>query len=151
MDKTRLNEVKRRNEILYICKEWWNRGIEITIEDFYDLQTTLQLQDDIIAKLDELDTQKKYILCDYNEGTKDFINHASEVICQSMNYTFFEANATKVGAINLSGNIILNNIEYIISKSELFYGGCSIFICSSDLDNGVCLWRGEYDSRVYFW
>ena len=44
-----------------------------------------------------------------------------------------------------------NNIEYVISKSEFLNGGCSIFICSCGLENGVCLWRGEYDSRVYFW
>lgn len=60
------------------------------------------------------------------------------------------ANATKLGALKLQGNIISNNIEYVISKSEFLNGGCSIFICSCGLENGVCLWRGEYDSRVYF-
>ena len=29
MDKARLIEVKRRNGILQICKEWENNGIEI--------------------------------------------------------------------------------------------------------------------------
>ena len=130
MDKARLDEVKRRNKILQACKEWENNGIKISINDFYDLHTTLQLQEKIIAKLGIF--KKK-------------------VICKSMKYAFFVANATKLGALKLQGNIISNNIEYVISKSEFLNGGCSIFICSCGLENGVCLWRGEYDSRVYFW
>ena len=49
MDKARLDEVKRRNKILQACKEWENNGIKISINDFYDLHTTLQLQEKIIA------------------------------------------------------------------------------------------------------
>ena len=62
MDKARLIEVKRRNGILQICKEWENNGIEISFDDFYDLYTTFRLQEEIIAKLDDLDVQKKYII-----------------------------------------------------------------------------------------
>lgn len=51
----------------------------------------------------------------------------------------------------MRGNIIFNNFEYVINKSELLNGGCSIFICSFGLENGVCLWRGEHDSRIYCW
>ena len=151
MDKTRLVEAKRRNGILQICKEWRNNGIEIAIDDFYDIHTTLQLQEKIIAKLDDLDTQKKYIVCKKTYEIEDFLNYTSKVICKSINYVFFVENSTKFGAIKLQGDIISNNIEYIISKSELLNGGCSIFICSCGLENGVCLWRGEYDSRVYCW
>ena len=67
MDKTILDEVKRKNKILQVCKEWVNNGIEISINDFYDIPTTLQLQEKIIAKLDELDTKKKYIICKNRE------------------------------------------------------------------------------------
>lgn len=151
MDKTRLVEAKRRNGILQICKEWRNNGIEIAIDDFYDIHTTLQLQEKIIAKLDDLDTQKKYIVCKKTYEIEDFLNYTSKVICKLMKYVFFVENSTKFGAIKLQGDIISNNIEYIISKSELLNGGCSIFICSCGLENGVCLWRGEYDSRVYCW
>ena len=151
MDKKRLVEAKRRNGILQICKEWRNNGIEIAIDDFYDIHTTLQLQEKIIAKLDDLDTQKKYIVCKKTYEIEDFLNYTSKVICKSMKYVFFVENSTKFGAIKLQGDIISNNIEYIISKSELLNGGCSIFICSCGLENGVCLWRGEYDSRVYCW
>ena len=142
MDKARLDEVKRRNKILQACKEWENNGIKISINDFYDLHTTLQLQEKIIAK---------YIICKNKEEIEDFLNYTNKVICKSMKYAFFVANATKLGALKLQGNIISNNIEYVISKSEFLNGGCSIFICSCGLENGVCLWRGEYDSRVYFW
>ena len=144
MDKARLDEVKRRNKILQACKEWENNGIKISINDFYDLHTTLQLQEKIIAKLDELDSQKKYIICKNKEEIEDFLNYTNKVICKSMKYAFFVANATKLGALKLQGNIISNNIEYVISKSEFLNGGCSIFICSCGLENGVCLWRGEF-------
>ena len=133
MDKARLDEVKRRNKILQACKEWENNGIKISINDFYDLHTTLQLQEKIIAKLDELDSQKKYIICKNKEEIEDFLNYTNKVICKSMKYAFFVANATKLGALKLQGNIISNNIEYVISKSEFLNGGCSIFICSCGL------------------
>lgn len=151
MDKTILDEVKRKNKILQVCKEWVNNGIEISINDFYGIPTTLQLQEKIIAKLDELDTQKKYIICKNREEIETFLNYTNKVICKSMKYAFFMADATKLGALKLQGNIIFNNIEYVISKSEILNGGCSIFLCSCSLENGICLWRGEYDSRVYFW
>lgn len=110
MDKARLDEVKRRNKILQACKEWENNGIKISINDFYDLHTTLQLQEKIIAKLDELDSQKKYIICKNKEEIEDFLNYTNKVICKSMKYAFFVANATKLGALKLQGNIISNNI-----------------------------------------
>ena len=77
MDKARLDEVKRRNKILQACKEWENNGIKISINDFYDLHTTLQLQEKIIAKLDELDSQKKYIICKNKEEIEDFLNYTN--------------------------------------------------------------------------
>lgn len=88
MDKARLDEVKRRNKILQACKEWENNGIKISINDFYDLHTTLQLQEKIIAKLDELDSQKKYIICKNKEEIEDFLNYTNKVICKSMKYAF---------------------------------------------------------------
>ena len=94
MDKTILDEVKRKNKILQVCKEWVNNGIEISINDFYDIPTTLQLQEKIIAKLDELDTQKKYIICKNREEIETFLNYTNKVICKSMKYAFFMADAT---------------------------------------------------------
>ena len=96
MDKTRLFEAKRRNGILQICKEWRNNGIEIAIDDFYDIHTTLQLQEKIIAKLDDLDTQKKYIVCKKTYEIEDFLNYTSKVICKSMKYVFFCGKLNKV-------------------------------------------------------
>ena len=151
MDKTRLVEAKRRNEILQNCKEWGNNGIEISLEDFYDIHTTFQLQEDIVAKLDDFDSQKKSIICKHEDAIVMYANYVSKVISKPIEYVFFVANSTKIGALKLKGNIITNNLEYVISKSELFNGGCSIFICSYGLENGVCLWRGEYDSKIYFW
>lgn len=151
MDKSRLIEAKRKNEIIHMCKEWNSNGIEISLEDFYDLQGTLLLQENIISRLDEFDIEKKYLVCANNESIKEFMKHISERICEQMSYVFFEANATKIGAIKLSGDTILNNIDYVISNSELLHGGCSIFICSCGLENGICLWRGEYDIRIYLW
>ena len=151
MDKARLIEAKRRNGILQICKEWENNGIEISFDDFYDLYTTFRLQEEIIAKLDDLDVQKKYIICKNTEEIEDFLKYTSKVICKSKEHVLFIENSTKPGALKLQGNIISDNIEYVISKSEFLNGGCNIFICSCSLENGVCLWRGEYDSRVYIW
>lgn len=151
MDKAKLVEAKRRNGIIQKCKEWENNGIKISLEDFYDIHTTFRLQEDILAKLDEVDLQKKSIICRHEDAIVMFTNYASKLISKSIEYVFFEANSTELGALKLQGNIISNNLGYVISKSEFFDDGCSIFICTEGLENGVCLWRGEYDSRIYCW
>ena len=49
------------------------------------------------------------------------------------------------------GKTIIEKYQFIIRESEIYNKGCSIFFCSLNADQGVCLWKGEYDSRFYVW
>ncbi len=150
-NKTRMLELKRKNAITNMCKEWGEHSIDISIDDYLELHQTLQLQEYIITELDELDKKNKSIVCSESDSISEFITYLNKYICKECEYVFFEAEATKIGALRLKGKEILEKSDFIIQKSEVFNGGCSIFFCSNSMEKGICLWRGEYDNRIYIW
>lgn len=150
-NKERILELKRKNAITNMCKEWREHSIDISIDDYLDVHQTLQLQEYIITELDELDKNNKSILCNESDIISEFIKYLNMNIRKECKYIFFEAGATKIGALQLKGEEILEKRDFIIQKSEIFNGGCSIFFCSNSMENGICLWRGEHDNRIYIW
>ena len=79
--------------------------------------------------------------------TEELINN----IDNNKKYVFFIKGVDKIGGLVLSGKIIKENAEFIIGESEIFDRGCNIFFSSLNAENGICLWKGEYDSRIYVW
>lgn len=150
-NKARMIELKRKNAITNMCKEWREHSIDISIDDYLDVYQTLQLQEGIIVELDKLDRNNKSLICSESNVVLEFMKYLKKKIHKECKYIFFEAGATKIGALKLSGKDILEKSDFVIQKSEFFDGGCSIFFCSYSMDNGICLWRGEYDSRIYVW
>lgn len=150
-NKTRMLEIKRKNAITNMCKEWSEHNIDISIDNYLGVHQTLQLQEYIITKLDELDKNNKSILCSESDIISEFAKYLDKYIHKEREYIFFEAGSTKIGALQLKGEKIVKKRDFIIQKSEVFNGGCSIFFCSNNVDNGICLWRGEYDGRIYIW
>ncbi len=151
--KKRIQELKRKNEITNLCKVWMNNDISISMNNFLEISQTLQIQSKILDKLDEMDRNNTSIIYQKQEidiisaFTKELINN----IDNSKEYVFFVRGATKIGAIVLSGNIIMEKCEFIIKESEIFNNGCSIFFSSLNAESGICLWKGEYDNRIYVW
>ncbi len=151
--KKRIQELKRKNEIINLCREWMNNDITISMNNFLETQQTLHIQSKILDKLDEMDSDNTSIICQKQEidiisvFTKEIINN----IDNSKEYVFFVRGATKIGAIVLSGNIIVEKCEFIIKESEFFNNGCSIFFSFLNVESGICLWKGEYDNRIYVW
>lgn len=151
--KDRITELKRKNRNYLICKAWNEKGINISLESFLDLNETLYIQKEIINKLDEMDEHKESVvnvkdrertIIKYKEELKRCINKKGE-------YIFFINESTIYGAVILTGKTILDNIDYIISESELMNNSCCILCCSNDIKNGICVWAGEYDDRIYAW
>jgi len=151
--KKRIQELKRKNEIINLCREWMNNDIKISMNNFLETQQTLHIQSKILDKLDEMDRDNTSIICQKQEidiisvFTKEIINN----IDNSKEYVFFVRGATKIGGIVLSGNIIVEKCEFIIKESEFFNNGCSIFFSFLNVESGICLWKGEYDNRIYVW
>lgn len=151
--KKRIQELKRKNEIINLCRVWMNNDITISMNNFLETQETLCLQSKILDKLDEMDSNNTSII--YREQEINIISTFTEELINNIDnnkeYVFFVRGVTKLGGLVLSGNIIIEKREFIIKESEIFDNGCSIFFSSLNAESGVCLWRGEYDNRIYVW
>lgn len=152
-NKKRIQELKRKNQITNLCKEWMNFDVLITIDNFLNIEETLLLQSKILGKLDEMDSNN--ISITYQRNEKDMISTFEEILINNIRndekYVFFVKGVTKIGGLILSGKIIIEKYQFIIKESEIFNNGCSIFFCSLNAESGVCLWKGEYDNRIYVW
>lgn len=144
-------ELKRKNIIANMSKEWKEQSIDIEIKDFLEVQKTLQLQDNILKKLEEMDEKNTYIISQEDDFLEEFTQILLSKIKEEQIYVFFVGEANEIGALLLKGDVILEKCSYIIKKSELFNMGCSIFFCHINMESGICLWKGEYDNRIYIW
>lgn len=151
--KKRIQELKRKNEITNLCKVWRNNDISISIDNFIGTQETLHLQKKILDKLDEMDRENTSII--YQEQAIDIVSAFTEELINNIDnskkYVFFVRGVTEIGGLVLSGNVIVEKSEFIIKESEIFNNGCSIFFSTLNAENGICLWKGEYDKRIYVW
>ena len=149
--KGRITELKRKNTISNMSKEWKKESINIEITDFLEVQETLQLQEKILKKLEEMDENNNCIICQED----DFLTQYTQILLSNINeeqiYVFFVGEANEIGALLLKGGVILEKYSYIIKNSGLFNMGCSIFFCSINMESGICFWKGEYDKRIYIW
>ena len=152
-NKKSILELKRKNKIAVLCKLWMNNNIQISINDFLQVDETLCIQNKILNKLHIMDNKHESNV--YIEKEIDIISIFTDYIINNINinksYVFFVKDATKIGGLILGGDTIINKHEFIIKESEFFDKGCSIFFCTLHAESGVCLWRGEYDSRIYVW
>ncbi len=151
--KKRIQELKRKNEITNLCRVWMNNDISISMDNFLGTQETLHLQKRILDKLDEMDSDNTSII--YQEPEINIISAFTEELINNIDnnkkYVFFVRGVTKIGGLVLRGNIIVEKSEFIIKESEIFNNGCSIFFSSLNAESGICLWKGEYDNRIYVW
>ena len=98
-----------------------------------------------------MDANNTCIICQENDFLAEFTQILLSKINEEQIYAFFVGEANEIGALLLKGDVILEKYSYIIKKSELFNMGCSIFFCCINMESGICLWRGEYDNRIYIW
>ena len=151
--KKRIQELKRKNEITNLCGVWRNNDITISMDNFLKIQETIHLQSKILNKLDKMDSDNTSII--YQEQEINIISAFTEELINNIDnnkkYAFFVRGATEIGGLVLSGNIIIEKSEFIIKESEIFNNGCSIFFSSLNAESGVCLWKGEYENRIYVW
>lgn len=153
IDRERLKELKRKNAISNVCKRWKNNDISINLEDFLDIKETIYLQDIIMKKLEEMDRDNMSIV--YEEQEPNILSIFQETLISNIDrsetYVFFKNEAVETGGIKLKGITIEKKLEFIMSESEFYYNGCSVFFSSINGDKGICIWMGEYDNRIYVW
>ncbi len=152
MDRAKLIEAQRRNKRLLLIKEWNSEGYKLSERDFFTMDLTLEINSKIMDTIRQFDLENKYIPVNH-EGAADLYKYELQNnIDIKKNYIFFESNAIEIGGIQIDGTSLLSKKNFFISKSGLKQkNGCSIFICTTDMKTGVCLWKGEYDTRIYVW
>ncbi|MDE6016768.1 MAG: hypothetical protein K2H41_13950 [Acetatifactor sp.] len=151
--KKRIEELRRKNTITNLCKTWINNGINISIENFLGIEETLSLQNKILSKIDEMNCQNACNIYGRDEMNivSVYIKELENNICSREDYVFFARESTEIGGIILQGNVIIEKKEFIVKESELSFTNCCIFLSSLNAEKGICLWRGEYDIRIYIW
>lgn len=151
-NQERLKELKRKNNNQIVCSKWNNNGLILSVEDFIDVEKTLKVQEIILKKLDDIDECEQSEI--YNDEADVLIRYRVKVLSninENDEYIFFEKDAVKNGAVKLKGSIIKEKIDFLINESEFMNDCCSIFLCDSQAEMGICLWASEYDYRIYIW
>jgi len=136
-----------------LCQKWSFQGIIINDENFISAEKTLCLQKKLI---DEMKNISNYVI-DKSDSVYDidikkiFTKYLNEYIKVDQKYVFFEKEATRIGAMVLTGKVILDNEEFVYNESEYSDDCCTLFVFSEDLKNGCCLWETEYNYNIYKW
>lgn len=138
-----------------LCQKWSFQGIIINDKNFISVEKTLCLQKKIINKMENMSSyviNKPYSTYNYDIGIKRiFTKYLNEYIKVGQQYVFYEKNATRIGAMILTGKVILNNEEFVYNESEYSDDCCALLIFSENLKNGCCLWETEYSFDIYKW
>lgn len=151
--KERIKKLQMLNRRRLLLGEMQRHIKGIDIDDFMSLEKTNELQMKTFEIMERLDATNSSIIKPLNTIFRDlFIENAQSLSeYREEKLAFFHKQSMSIGAIEIDVNTVLYNINYIISESELYTNGCRIFLVNRDERFGLCLWKGEYDIRIYKW
>lgn len=148
MDKKNyLQELKELNNRRNYCKEISNIIHRITVSDFLSIEETREKLNAIIERIENSEFQKNPLSCDVNALFEQYIHK----IYRDDKFIFFQYNSVMIGALTLYGFEIVENSGYIFEQSPVAKGWNDLFIVTKDMQSGFCIWKGEYDIRIYQW
>lgn len=151
VDQEKLLELKRRNRRMHMCKRWHEIGKSLTLDDFIDIHQTYNLFAKIHDHLYEMDINRKSFACSTEVAISEYCKYLRDYLKKEEDYVFFERESSELGALLLTGKRILEDVNFYIQESEMHSKSYIIIICSIDLTSGLCLWTGEYDTKIYVW
>lgn len=151
--KERIKYLQMMNRRRLMLGEMQKHINEIVLDDFLSLDKTKELQTEVYKIMDQLESTKSSVIKPLDTNYVDwyidnihiFSNYRDEKI------VFFHQQSMDIGAVEIQINVILNNINYVVSASEMAENGCRIILVSKDLKFGLCLWKSEYDFQLYKW
>lgn len=148
MDKReRLQELIKVNNRKNYCKELNNIIHDITVSDFLSTEETRKKLNIILERIEKSEFQKMPL--SYN--TKELFKQHIHKICREDKFIFFQYNSIMIGALTLYGFEIIENSDYIFEQSPVAKGWNDLIIVTMDMQVGFCIWKGEYDIRIYQW
>ncbi len=151
--KERIKYLQIMNRRRLLLGEIQRQINEIEMDDFISLDKTKELQMEVHKIMEIQNSTKKSIIKPLDTNYVDW--YINNIHCFS-NYkdekiVFFHRQAMDIGAVEINVNVIINNINYIVSEAEIGKKGNRIFLVDRELKFGLCLWRSEYDFQLYKW
>lgn len=151
--KERIKYLQMMNRRRLLLEEMQRHINEIELDDFISLDKTKELQTEVYKIMDKLESTKSSEIRPLDTNYVDwyidnihiFSNYRDEKIF------FFHQQAMDIGAVEIQINVVLNNINYVVSESEIAENGCRILLVNRDLKYGLCLWKSEYDFQLHKW
>lgn len=151
--KERIKYLQMINRRRLLLREMQKHINEIELDDFLSLDKTKELQTEVYIIMDKLESTKSSVIrpldTNYVDWYIDNIHSFSKY--RDVKIVFFHEQAMDIGAVEIQINVVLNNINYIVSESEIAENGCRIILVSKNLQFGLCLWKSEYDFQLYKW
>ena len=150
--RDRIKELRRNNATALLCKRWNENGVVISPNDFLNQSESLLLQKMVMTTLDNMDSSNEslvYLKSDH--AIESYQKKIMSLIQDDARYCFFIKDSFNLGAVSLTGRMIKEHSSFLLNESGYFENSCSIICCSINADSGLCLWRGEYDERIYQW
>jgi hypothetical protein len=126
---------------------------EIVVSDFISLEDSRILQSKVFGLMENMDKERKSLTIPLDSSCQEIFNENMDIFEKHMNQkiVFFHRQAMDIGAIEINTCSVMDNMDYIISESEMYRYGCRILLVNKDIKYGFCLWRGEYEYRLYKW
>lgn len=151
--KERIKYLQIMNRRRLLLEEMQRHINEIELDDFISLDKTKELQTEVYKIMDKIESTKSSVIRPletnyvdwYIDNIHSFSNYRDEKI------VYFHQQSMDIGALEIQINVVLNNINYVVSESEIAENGCRILLVNRDLKFGLCLWRSEYDFQLYKW
>lgn len=144
-------QIKNSRKLLY---EKINMRLDdIKLDDFISLNDTKILQEKVFSIMADMDTKNEFLISPLNVSYEKILEDNKQYFEQKAGdkIVFFHHDALDIGAIELNVRTVLKNISYIVAESEMGVRGCRILLVSRDVKYGLCLWRGEYEIKLYKW
>lgn len=147
MDKKKIQKLKRLNFRKIYCEELNNIIQRITVSDFLSTDETRKKLNCILKKIEDSEFHKEPLSSDARVLFEQYVHKMR----RNEKFIFFQHNSVMIGALTLYGFEIVENSGYIFEQSPIAKGWNDLFVVTLDMQAGFCIWKGEYDIRIYQW
>lgn len=144
-------QIRNSRKLLYHKIKTHLDGIQM--DDFISLHDTKMLQEKVFSIMENLDEKNDFLIFPLNVSYREILEENKTCLAKKVmeKIVFFHHDALDIGAIELDVRTVLDNISYTVSESEMGVRGRRILLVSRDAKYGLCLWRGEYEIKLYIW
>ena len=126
---------------------------EITLDDFISLESTKELQRKTFILMEKFERIGRDEILPLQISYEEVVKENSDILERNreQKVVFYHRQAMSIGAIEISIDSILKNLDFFIAESEMGNCGCRVLFVDKSMRFGLCLWKGEYNMTLYKW